>query len=226
MTQPLPEDSEIMDERIALRVSLDPEGTSFASQLRRSIQAALRTSQIRRSSSRLASENISIVVNELIEDPDVDAISKKWEDETNPQMNVEPFVLDPVFESKFAPEEMRCLALVAHNHMKPAMKDFVAHHLNLLKKFRLTGTATTMKMLREVLGEEHMNQFGGPECKSGPLGGDAELVAQMCADTTGAIFFFQDPMDSHPHSADIECLNRQTNVHNLMVCQTQQVLTR
>jgi methylglyoxal synthase len=36
-------------------------------------------------------------------------------------------------------------------------------------------------------------------CKSGPLGGDAELVAQMCADTMGAIFFFQDPMDSTLH---------------------------
>jgi hypothetical protein len=40
----------------------------------------------------------------------------------------------------------------------------------------------------------------------------------MCAATMGAIFFFQDPMDAHPHTADIECLNRQTNVHNIIVC--------
>ena len=29
------------------------------------------------------------------------------------------------FESKFAPSDMRQLALVAHNHMKPAMKEFI-----------------------------------------------------------------------------------------------------
>ena len=64
-------------------------------------------------------------------------------------------------------------------------------------------------------------KYGGPECKSGPLGGDAELVAQMCSEGLGAVFFFQDPMDAHPHSADIECLNRQAGkrmIHNIMVC--------
>lgn len=30
------------------------------------------------------------------------------------------------FESKFAPSDMRQLALVAHNHMKPAMKEFIS----------------------------------------------------------------------------------------------------
>eukprot|EP00581_Thalassiosira_minuscula_P018755 CAMPEP_0183716244 /NCGR_PEP_ID=MMETSP0737-20130205/10230_1 /TAXON_ID=385413 /ORGANISM="Thalassiosira miniscula, Strain CCMP1093" /LENGTH=73 /DNA_ID=CAMNT_0025945481 /DNA_START=1 /DNA_END=219 /DNA_ORIENTATION=+ len=33
-------------------------------------------------------------------------------------------IVEP-FESKFAPSEMRQLALVAHNHMKPAMKEFI-----------------------------------------------------------------------------------------------------
>ena len=43
------------------------------------------------------------------------------------------------FESIFTPEDMRCLALVAHNHLKPAMKAFVEERRELLKKFRLTG---------------------------------------------------------------------------------------
>jgi methylglyoxal synthase len=162
----------------------------------------------------------SIGVKELCEDPAFDTAPRSTDsvDETDSQIESEPYVCDPIFESRFAPEEMRCLALVAHNHMKPAMKDFVKQHLNLLKKFRLTGTGTTMMMLREVVGDEHMDKHSGPVCKSGPLGGDAELVAQMCSADMGAIFFFQDPMDSHPHSADIECLNRQTNVHNIMAC--------
>ena len=43
------------------------------------------------------------------------------------------------FESIFTPEDMRCLALVAHNHLKPAMKAFIEERRELLKKFRLTG---------------------------------------------------------------------------------------
>lgn len=124
--------------------------------------------------------------------------------------------LDPKFESRYSPFEMRCLALVAHNHMKPAMKNFVLANKNLLKKFRLTGTNTTMTMLREVFGDDPSVEYG-PTCTSGPLGGDAELVAVMCTENLGGCVFFQDPMSAHPHSADIECLNRQANVHNVLM---------
>jgi methylglyoxal synthase len=124
--------------------------------------------------------------------------------------------LDPDFKSHFRPEDMRCLALVAHNHMKPSIKQFVLANKNLLKKFRLTGTNTTMTMLREVFGDDPDVAYG-PTCTSGPLGGDAELVAVMCVENLGGCVFFQDPMSAHPHSADIECLNRQANVHNVLM---------
>lgn len=100
---------------------------------------------------------------------------------------------DADFDSAFEPEEMRCLALVAHNHMKPAMRDFIKTNKNLLKKFRLTGTSTTMAVLREVYGDDPDVVYG-PSCQSGPLGGDAELCAQMCLGELGGIVFFQDPM--------------------------------
>lgn len=124
--------------------------------------------------------------------------------------------LDPVFESVYTPSQMRCLALVAHNHMKPAMKQFVLANKNLLKKFKLTGTNTTMTMLREVFGDDPSVEYG-PTCTSGPLGGDAELVAVMCTENLGGCVFFQDPMSAHPHTADIECLCRQANVHNVLM---------
>merc|ERR1711907_921346 len=72
------------------------------------------------------------------------------------------------FKSEFEPNEMRCLALVAHNHMKPAMRDFVISHKEILRKFRLTGTNTTMAMLREVFGDDPTVQYG-PSFASGPL---------------------------------------------------------
>jgi len=129
----------------------------------------------------------------------------------------DPVELDPEFESIFLPEEMRCLALVAHNHMKPAMKDFVLANKNVLKKFMLTGTNSTMTMLKQVFGGDPAVVYG-PTCTSGPLGGDAELVALMVTENLGGCIFFTDPMSSHPHQADVGCLNRQANVHNILVC--------
>jgi len=54
---------------------------------------------------------------------------------------------DNDFQAAFGPNDMRCLALVSHNEMKSTMKDFVIHYKNILKKFWLTGTQSTMKML-------------------------------------------------------------------------------
>lgn len=120
------------------------------------------------------------------------------------------------FESMFKPSEMRCLALVAHNHMKPAMKEFVINNKELLKKFRLTGTNSTMTMLKETFGDDPKVKYG-PTCTSGPLGGDAQLCAQMCLEDIGAIVFFMDPMSAHPHQADIDSLVRLSNVHNVLI---------
>jgi len=124
--------------------------------------------------------------------------------------------MDPEFESMFAPDEMRLLGLVSHNNMKHSMKQFVIANKNVLKKYRLTGTNTTMSMLKEVFGEDPEVVYG-PKCKSGPLGGDAQLVAMAVTGQLGGCIFFIDPMDAHPHSADIECLVRQGNVHNILM---------
>ena len=124
--------------------------------------------------------------------------------------------MDPEFDSMFGPDDMRLLALVSHNNMKASMKQFVLANMNILKKFRLTGTNTTMSMLKEVFGEDPDVAYG-PSCKSGPLGGDAQLVAMAVTGELGGCIFFIDPMDAHPHSADIECLVRQGNVHNILM---------
>lgn len=64
------------------------------------------------------------------------------------------------------------------------MKSFVLSNKNILKKFRLTGTNSAMTMLKEVFKGDDSVIFG-PSCSSGPLGGDAELVALMCAGWEG-----------------------------------------
>jgi len=129
--------------------------------------------------------------------------------------------MDPDFESAFPASDMRCLALVSHNGMKKTMREFVVANKNLLKKFRLTGTNSTMTMLKEVFKDEPAGSIVyGPSCASGPLGGDAELVAYMVSGKIGGVIFFQDPMSPHPHRADIDCLVRQALVHNVVIAET------
>eukprot|EP00554_Chaetoceros_debilis_P015940 CAMPEP_0194123510 /NCGR_PEP_ID=MMETSP0150-20130528/54815_1 /TAXON_ID=122233 /ORGANISM="Chaetoceros debilis, Strain MM31A-1" /LENGTH=513 /DNA_ID=CAMNT_0038816775 /DNA_START=74 /DNA_END=1612 /DNA_ORIENTATION=- len=124
---------------------------------------------------------------------------------------------DDDFDSAFSPDEMLLLALVSHNEMKSTMRHFVILNRNVLKKFRLIGTNSTMTMLREVFGDDPDVVFG-PPCASGPLGGDAELSALMAQGALGGIIFLQDPMTSHPHQADIESFCRLALVHNTLIC--------
>lgn len=129
--------------------------------------------------------------------------------------------MDPEFNPAFPASDMRCLALVSHNGMKKTMREFVLANKNLLKLFRLTGTNSTMTMLREVFKDEPPGTVVfGPACASGPLGGDAELVAHMVGGKIGGVIFFQDPMDAHPHRVDIDCLVRQALVHNVVLAET------
>ena len=122
------------------------------------------------------------------------------------------------FTSTFAPNEMRQLALVAHNHMKPAMKQFIETYSEILKKFRITGTQTTMKMCKSMWGEDDPAIHYGLTCTSGPLGGDAQIAALMCMEDLGGMIFFVDPLSAHPHQADIDSLLRLANCGNVIVC--------
>jgi hypothetical protein len=79
------------------------------------------------------------------------------EGETNLNAEVEEYVnnVTTPFKFKFAPSEMRQLALVAHNHMKPAMATFIKTYSEILKKFRITGTQTTMLMCKQLWGKDN-----------------------------------------------------------------------
>lgn len=127
-------------------------------------------------------------------------------------------VVSAPFESRFKPSEMRQLALVAHNHMKPAMKEFIMTYSEALKKFRITGTQTTMRMCKQLWGEDDPDIVYGLTCASGPLGGDAQLAALMCIEDLGALIFFVDPLSAHPHQADIDSLIRLSNCGNVILC--------
>lgn len=52
-----------------------------------------------------------------------------------------------------------------------------------------------MSMLKATLGE---SCTFGPTCSSGPLGGDAQVAAQLCLEDLGAVIFFTDPLTGDP----------------------------
>jgi methylglyoxal synthase len=121
------------------------------------------------------------------------------------------------FHSKIAPGDMRQLALIAHNNMKPAMKEFIKTYSEILKKFRITGTQTTMAMCKALWGDVPSVEYG-LTCTSGPLGGDAQITALICMEDLGAIIFFVDPLSAHAHQPDIDSLLRLSNCGNIIVC--------
>lgn len=105
-------------------------------------------------------------------------------------------------------ETMKRFALIAHDGKKEALKAFVAEELEFFSHVELVATGTTGSRLAELgLEVERL--------ASGPLGGDAQIAAQITECTVHAVIFFRDPMGKHPHEPDINMLLRQCDVHNI-----------
>lgn len=102
------------------------------------------------------------------------------------------------------------IALIAHDGKKADMVAFMRDHMEVLqnKKIELIATGTTGKHV-ESAGLEVQR------VKSGPLGGDAQIAAEVAEGTVHAVFFFRDPLDKHPHEPDIAMLMRVCDVYNI-----------
>ena len=50
---------------------------------------------------------------------------------------------------------------------------------------------------------------------SGPMGGDAQIAAQVAEGKVAAVIFLVDPLYAHPHEPDIQGLLRICNVYNV-----------
>ena len=103
----------------------------------------------------------------------------------------------------------KTLALIAHDGKKKAMLDFAREYQHVLARYELVGTNTTGKMLRDELGLSVQLML------SGPIGGDAQIAAQVAEGKIEAVFFFIDPLAAQPHDPDINSLLRICNVHNV-----------
>ncbi len=103
----------------------------------------------------------------------------------------------------------KTLALISHDGKKADMVAFAMQYKDVLQRYELVATRTTGQLLRDKCGLKVQQML------SGPMGGDAQIAAQVAEGKIEAVFFFVDPLSAQPHEPDIQGLLRICNVHNV-----------
>lgn len=102
------------------------------------------------------------------------------------------------------------IAVIAHDGKKADMVQFLSDNIKIFKQKDIdliaTGTTGAHAEKAGLIVERVM---------SGPLGGDAQIAAQVTEGKIQMVFFFRDPLDKHPHEPDILMLMRICDVHNI-----------
>ncbi|MEZ4388946.1 MAG: methylglyoxal synthase [Candidatus Krumholzibacteriia bacterium] len=109
--------------------------------------------------------------------------------------------------------KQKTIALVAHDHRKADLADWVRYNAGSLSRHKLVCTGTTGAKLAKVLDD-------GVDMvllKSGPLGGDLQLGAMISEGKIDVLVFFWDPMEPQPHDVDVKALLRIAVVYNVPV---------
>ena len=102
------------------------------------------------------------------------------------------------------------IAIIAHDGKKADMIQFLNKNKVVLQeeKIKLIATGTTGSKAED-------SGFKVTKMLSGPLGGDAQIAGRVAEGKTQMVFFFKDPLSSHPHEADVNMLIRVCDVHNV-----------
>ena len=118
-------------------------------------------------------------------------------------------------------EKVKRIALVAHDHRKNDLIEWVEWNWEILIRHKLICTGTTGRMVEEALHrkkDENSNHrtLHITKLKSGPLGGDQQLGAMICDGDVDVLIFFWDPMQPQPHDVDVKALLRISVLYNVV----------
>lgn len=102
------------------------------------------------------------------------------------------------------------IAIISHDGKKAEMIQFLMDYKAILaqKEIHLTATGTTGEKAEKA-------GFKVSKVLSGPMGGDAQIAAQVARGEIDMVIFFRDPLEKHPHEPDIFMLMRLCDVHNI-----------
>jgi methylglyoxal synthase len=118
-------------------------------------------------------------------------------------------------------DKMKSIALVAHDHMKHDLIEWVEYNWEILKNHKLTCTGTTGRLVEDTIMRKMHNSRNGiqslhiTKLKSGPLGGDQQMGAMISEGNIDILIFFWDPMLPQPHEVDVKALLRICVVYNV-----------
>ena len=99
------------------------------------------------------------------------------------------------------------VALIAHDHKKDILINFVLAYSEIFKKHNLFATGTTGRLIEKMTGLS-VHKF-----LSGPLGGDQQIGAKIAENNMDLIIFLRDPLTAQPHEPDVQALLRLCDVH-------------
>ncbi|PSB19842.1 methylglyoxal synthase [filamentous cyanobacterium CCP2] len=101
------------------------------------------------------------------------------------------------------------IALIAHDTKKDNIVDFARQYTPVLGRYRLIATGTTGQRIQSA------TDLPVQTVLSGPMGGDAQIAAEVATGNVLAVIFLVDPLYAQPHEPDIQALLRICNVHNV-----------
>ncbi len=116
-------------------------------------------------------------------------------------------------------EEIKRVALVAHDNRKKDLIEWIEWNYNVLINHKLICTGTTgrlvEKTLKEKLKADDAQKLEILRLKSGPLGGDQQMGAMIAEGKIDLIIFLWDPMQPQPHDVDVKALLRISVLYNV-----------
>jgi diacylglycerol kinase (ATP) len=101
------------------------------------------------------------------------------------------------------------IALIAHDRKKDDIVAFTTEYKSILMQYQLIATGTTGQRIQSGSGLSVKCML------SGPLGGDAQIAAQVVTGEVAAVVFLVDPLYAQPHEPDIKALIRICEVYNV-----------
>ena len=118
------------------------------------------------------------------------------------------------------------IALIAHDRRKDDLGEWIKYNAATLITNQLICTKTTGEIAENILfnylnsiniGLDWDNLPFLTKVNSGPLGGDAQIAAQVAEKKIDLCIFLVDDLTANPHEADIQMLLRQCRLHNIPV---------